>query len=104
MPPPSFAIAVERHDDRVLISVAGEVDYGRVAQLRAVLVDEAQTGPSVVVVDLTEASLVDSMALSVLIQAKRSLESRDGELKIANPSPNVQRTLELAGVSEYLLA
>ena len=105
MEPEQLNIDVAERNGAVVISVAGEVDFGNVARLREALLDGAGDGsvPARVVVDLGAVTFLDSMALSVLIQGKRHIEEAGGMMEMEDPSPRVRRVFELAGVEEYLL-
>ncbi len=88
--------------DTVSVSLTGEIDFGNVAQLRAALIEASGIGFHVVV-DLAGVSFVDSMALGVLVQAKRSVEHDGGRFVVRNSTPPVRRVLSVAGIEQYLL-
>ena len=66
-------LGVESVGTAVVIRLAGELDVYNADQVRAALTGAASAGPSRVVVDLGEVEFMDSTALGVLIEARRSL-------------------------------
>ncbi|CAN5810712.1 hypothetical protein BH23ACT5_BH23ACT5_08280 [soil metagenome] len=97
-----LSIDVVPGEATVAIGLTGEIDFGNVAQMRTALLDASASG-SQVVVDLSGVSFIDSMALGVLVQAKRNLEHNGSRLVVRHPTPAVHRVLTVAGLAEYLL-
>lgn len=91
----------EGNGDGVL-SVAGEIDFGNVAELRTTLARLIKSTTGNVTVDLQEVTFLDSTALGVLVQAKRRLLERSDDLVVVNLHPRVQRIVEISGLREYL--
>ncbi|HTD57948.1 MAG TPA: STAS domain-containing protein, partial [Solirubrobacteraceae bacterium] len=71
----TFGISHSELDKRTsVISVEGELDLSTAPRLKWMLVDALEGGHSLLVVDLTSATFMDSTALGVLIAVKRRLE------------------------------
>lgn len=99
-----LAIDVAVGERDATVTLTGEVDLASAAALRSVLV-EASSGPvEKLVVDMAGVTFIDSMGLSILIQAKHHLEAAGGGLTIVNPSERIRYVLEIAGVGDYLIA
>lgn len=79
----------------IVVSAAGEVNSRARRELSAALLESA-TGDDPVVVDLTDASVVDSTAIGVLLNALRRLTRQDRQLSVVIPPGPVRRSFELA--------
>lgn len=90
--------------DSAQLSVSGELDLSNVNRLRAVLMGLVQADLASVDVDLSEVMFLDSTALGVLIQGKRRFEESGGTLGVGGMSERVRRTLNVAGVDDFLVA
>ena len=55
-----------------------------------------------VVVDLTEATFIDSMTLGVLLGALKRLATVDGRLSIVCPDPHLRRVFEITSLDRVL--
>ena len=78
-----------------VVVVAGELDLYTAPELRERLgrVDEA--GAERVVLDLSQVTLVDSMALGVLLGAKKRLATHAGSLDLVVCKPDIRRIFEI---------
>jgi anti-sigma B factor antagonist len=63
--------------------------------LRARLIATVEAGASVLVIDLSRVTFIDSMALGVLLDGMKRLRARGGVLRIAGPRPDVRRIFEI---------
>jgi anti-sigma B factor antagonist len=99
----TFHIDITTEGGRATVVPVGEVDLGSAAALRGALVEAAGNSDEVVV-DLSRVTFIDSMGLSVLIQAKQRQEVDGSSFTIVNPSDRIRYVLELAGVVDYLSA
>ena len=93
-------LGVESVGTAVVIRLAGELDVYNADQVRAALTGAASAGPSRVVVDLGEVEFMDSTALGVLIEARRSLP--EGALRLASPQLETMRALKVSGLDRHL--
>lgn len=88
----NFSATGEVTGDRVLVTVAGEVDMSTAdAMFRAVTKDDAAAAT----LDLRAVTFFDSAAIHALIQ----LAERYGDRFEVHPSPQVRRVLEISGLS-----
>src|SRR3954447_17233710 len=85
-----------------VISVSGEVDMYSAPELRAAL--DALIGERVtqVVVDLSDASFLDSAGIFILLTAKNQLDAYDGTLRVVCPPGAIHRTLKISGALKAL--
>jgi anti-sigma B factor antagonist len=87
-------VRIERGDGTAKVAVAGEVDLANADRLREALrsaLEEAR----MVLVDLEACTFIDSVGLSVLVEAARGGEGADEVLCIVSPSAAVRRLIEL---------
>jgi anti-anti-sigma factor len=102
--PGAYAIDLKAAAGRNPTVVArGELDIGTSDELRACFDEALATGATVVEVDLSEVSFIDSSTLSVLAGVYRELQARDGRLVLAAASPIVTRVLDITGMSILLM-
>jgi anti-sigma B factor antagonist len=87
----------------VVASAAGEVDISTCGLLREgllrVVTDEQRHG---LVVNLASVTFIDSTGIGVLVGIWRRVRANRGALAVAVPSPQVRRTLEIAGLAKII--
>ncbi|HEX4521605.1 MAG TPA: STAS domain-containing protein [Gaiellaceae bacterium] len=82
-------------DGIATVGVAGEVDLYTAPRLKEALVDTIDGGSRKVLVDLSQATFIDSTTLGVLMGAVKRLRPAGGELAIACNDPNIRRIFEI---------
>jgi anti-sigma B factor antagonist len=93
-----FRIHVEqRVEGRPVVVVAGEADAYAAPELDRCIRECVDGEVEVVVVDLTEATLLDSTALGVLVAAHGRLAKQDIPLKLACTNRLIHRVLTISG-------
>ncbi|HEX4466739.1 MAG TPA: STAS domain-containing protein [Solirubrobacteraceae bacterium] len=96
--PAPFGIGREELDERTsVIAVEGDLDLSTAPQLKFMLADAIEEGHSVLVVDLTETTFMDSTALGVLVGTNRSLAA-DGRIVIVCTRQTVLKIFEFSGM------
>jgi anti-sigma B factor antagonist len=87
------------HDARTsIVSVQGELDLDTAPRLKWMAMDAIETGHNRLVVDLCDATFMDSMTLSVLVTVKRTLGDDDPHLAIVCTRENLLQIFEFAGL------
>ena len=81
--------------DTMLVALEGQVDLHTAPELRDQLVAAIEDGAVNVVVDLSEATFIDSMTLGVLLGAVKRLRPRGGQLRIVCSDPNIRKIFEI---------
>lgn len=81
------------------VAIAGEIDAHTAPAVAAALA-AAEHDP--LIVDLSAVDFVDSSGLRVLLEAHQARKAAGNSLVLAQPSPAVQRVLDVAGVDGYL--
>src|SRR6266536_1535079 len=94
-------LRVQRHDDRAVVHISGEVDLATCPQLRDVLAELVDDGVHHLIVDLEQVSFLDSSGIGVLGVLGR-IREHGGSLRLTAPSPHVRRVLELTGITTLL--
>jgi anti-sigma B factor antagonist len=84
-------------DVTTLVSVGGEADLYTAPDLKNELVSATAAGATTVVVDLTEATFIDSTALGVLVSGLKRLRP-DGDLPLVVPDSPIRRIFEITSL------
>ena len=79
----------------VMLAVYGEADLHSAPELRQRLRAAIEGGATNVVVDLSEAALVDSTSLGVLLGGMKRLREQDGQIQLVVPRPDIRRIFEI---------
>jgi anti-sigma B factor antagonist len=85
-----------------VVVVAGDVDLYSAPRLRDQLAALDDDGVGHVVLDLADVTLLDSMALGVLLGAKRRLGARGGAFEIVVSKPDIRRIFEITMLDRVL--
>ena len=85
-----------------VIRVAGELDLSNVSEIRAMVADQCELRPSVLIFDLRELTYMDSSGLGVLVGAKRRLAANEGEVMILTEQNAVLKALSLSGLDRII--
>ncbi len=85
-------------DGTFVVSLHGEFDLFTAPELSRDFAEVLDRGPRVVVVDLANATFVDSTTLGVLIEARHELVGRGGRMVLTSSSDVLRRVLEQTGI------
>ena len=97
--PPRFDVQIRMQEDGTpVLAIVGELDLAAAPQLRRVIGGLMGSGARTMVVDLSEASFVDSSGMGALLWAEHRMQAAGGALQAVNPQPNVARAFEIAGL------
>lgn len=88
---------VQPDRDRVVVTVAGELDIATVGDLDRVVRDLRAVDWPEIVLDLRDLDLLASAGLAWLLTTVRSARTGGWSLLLVDGSPEVTRTLELTG-------
>ena len=88
--------------DEVTIVLGGELDMCAAPALRDALRRATDTRAAKVVVDLTDATFVDSTGIGALLEASARLRETRGRLRLICTNRNVLRTVEIAGLHRHI--
>ena len=93
-------VTSSRVGDRLVIRVAGEVDFANVDELHAALAD-VPADVAIVALDLTGLDFMDSMALAAILEAEMRAEERGAELRLVCGAA-AHRVIDAAGLDGRL--
>jgi anti-anti-sigma factor len=86
------------------IKLAGEIDFATTDLVRDTIAEalEAHSDASVLEIDLTDVTLVDSTGVGLLVTSHRELADRGIRLIVTNPAKIVERVMKVTGVFDML--
>ena len=84
--------------EEYVVTVVGEVDMYRSPDLDRNLAAIAVRGGRRVVVDLSEASFIDSTVLALLVRELKRLDGDGGKLLLVSSDPRILRAFEITGL------
>ena len=98
-----YEIGDARLGDVPGIAVRGEIDINAIDELDTALDTRIRMSAGAFVVDLMEATFLDSSGLATLMRARGLLGTEDRELVLLCPPGAVRRTFELTGTVELFV-
>jgi anti-sigma B factor antagonist len=101
-PLPMLRIDHERSADTHLIRLVGEMDLGNVDEAREVLQTALDTGNVSIVVDLSELEFIDSIGISMLLEAQAASRKDSNRLGFRGAHAEVAKIMQLTGVDQQL--
>jgi anti-sigma B factor antagonist len=93
---------VERLDDFVVVTLAGELDAYDAPALRESFHGLLESGPAVIVLDLTRVRFLDSTVLGTILGLLRRVREAGGELRVVLPETTARRIFEITGLDAAL--
>ena len=107
--PTSIAMAVDfgLSDQTVdeythVVAVRGDIDLYSAPEFRQRISEVIDEGKTHIVIDLSEASFIDSTTLGVLVGAIKRLRTRGGALAIACQDSGILRVFEITGLDQVV--
>jgi anti-sigma B factor antagonist len=97
-----FRVEVRTEGRAAIVVVRGELDLATSPELEEQLARVWDTGNEQTVIDLRELEFMDSTGLSIIVKAHQRLTGEGRQLSLVRGSQQVQRLLDLTGVSERL--
>ena len=97
-----FRVEVRTEGRASVVVVRGELDLATSPELEDQLRRIWDTGSEQLVIDLRELEFMDSTGLSIIVKAHQRLSDEGRRLSLVRGSQQVQRLLDLTGVSERL--
>jgi len=85
-----------------VFALVGELDIASVDSFETQVATRLNDVASVVALDLSELSFVDATGLSSFVKLERQLRDGHRVLVLRNPRPNVQRALDVTGLTSLL--
>jgi anti-anti-sigma factor len=97
-----FRVEVRSEGRAAIVVVRGELDLATSPELEEELRKVWDAGNEQLVIDLRELEFMDSTGLSIIVKAHQRLSDEGRRLSLVRGSQQVQRLLDLTGVSERL--
>ena len=82
------------------VTVGGELDLHAAPEVKESLLRSIDAGARRLVVDLSDATFIDSTAIGVLVGARKRLDERGGSIHMACTNEHVLSVFEMAGLAE----
>jgi anti-sigma B factor antagonist len=95
-------ITVRRDADRVVVMLDGELDMASAPLLQSTLEGAALATDTTMVLDLQALQFIDSTGLRAILSLRERCRDRAQQFAVTRGSPQVQRLLDITGVSEHL--
>jgi anti-sigma B factor antagonist len=104
MPPAGqFRLDLEHGPDGAMVLVLyGDADLHVAPELRERLTRTIEEGATALVVDLSDVTFVDSMALGVLLGAMKRIRAVGGRLRLVVARPEIRRIFEITLLDQVL--
>lgn len=91
-----FRIDEERpNPNTVVLAIHGDADLHTSGELGDRLGEVIEDGPSALILDLSDATMLDSMAIGVLLRAMKRLRARGGRFRVVAPRSEIRRIFEM---------
>jgi anti-sigma B factor antagonist len=95
--------SIEREPDRVLVvEIIGRIDSDNAVWLTLDVENALAEDRNRVILDLSGVYYMNSAGLRELVQVWKRTQQSGGNLSVVNPSPYVQKLLELVGLDSVL--
>lgn len=94
--------SVEQRGDVTTVRIAGSVDGLTADSLQHVFASEVEAGHYRLVADLGGVDYTSSAGLRVLLGTVKRVRSHGGDLRLADPHPDVLKVLDLSGFARIL--
>jgi anti-sigma B factor antagonist len=88
--------------DRAVLELHGELDLAGAPLLTSEIARAESKAPRTIVLDLEDLQFVDSAGLRVMLAAHQRAVERGTEFAMTPGTPQVQRLLAVAGVTEHM--
>jgi anti-anti-sigma factor len=98
----SLLIDVSRTEDRVVVSLDGELDLASVPLLQREVQNATLDDPGTVVLDLSGLEFIDSTGLRAILTLEQSCTERGAAFALVRGSQQVQRLMNMTRVDEHL--
>jgi anti-sigma B factor antagonist len=81
--------------DVAIVTVFGQADLHTAPELRGSIGEAIDGGATTLVIDLSEATFIDSMTLGVLLGALKQLRPLGGTVSVVCTDPHIRRIFEI---------
>ena len=86
-------------EDSIVIKLQGEVDLYAAPELKDHVNRAIESGKTKLILDLSEATFIDSTTLGILVSGMKRLRPRGGMLAVLCPDPTMARIFDITGLN-----
>ena len=97
-----FCVAPDRREGTVVLRLYGELDLATAPMLRETLSSAMEARPSMVALDLSDLTFVDSTGIHAFVTCSRRAAELSCGFVLCFPRPTVLKTLRLTGVDQLI--
>jgi len=91
-------IIEKREGDICIVKIGGHLDTETYTEMSDKLKPVLESAPKALVLDMSNLEYVSSAGLSVIFNAKKTLESKNGTLIMSNLQPQIKKVFEIVKV------
>ena len=95
-------VKLSRHDGWLVVAISGDFDLDLAADVRRLVMPMLESGNHRVIVDLTDATFMDSTALGLVLGIRERVRSYFGDMRVVADRPSVLRVFEITGLAASL--
>jgi len=85
--------------DLIIIKLEGEVDLYAAPELKDHVNGAIERGKTKLILDLSDATFIDSTTLGILVSGMKRLRPRGGMLAVLCPDPTMARIFDITGLN-----
>lgn len=98
----NISIDIVEKDQKVLVSLNGEIDAYTAPQVREELMQAAENVGIKMIVDLSEVSYMDSTGLGVFVGLFKALKANEGQLCFTGMTDRLKRLFDITGLADVM--
>ncbi len=87
------------HGELMVIKLQGEVDLYAAPDLKEHVNSAIESGKTLLILDLSEATFIDSTTLGILVSGMKRLRPRGGRLAVLCPDPTMAKIFDITGLN-----
>jgi anti-sigma B factor antagonist len=87
------------HGELMVIKLQGEVDLYAAPDLKEHVNSAIEGGKTLLILDLSEATFIDSTTLGILVSGMKRLRPRGGRLAVLCPDPTMAKIFDITGLN-----
>jgi anti-sigma B factor antagonist len=97
----TYYVSSQAVDDRTgVVTASGELDLYAAPELKERLTRSIDHGRTRLVIDMSEATFIDSTAIGVLVGGLRRVQERAGSLDLVCTHKDILRVLDIVGLDQ----
>ena len=95
-----LSLSTRAQGDHMVLAVGGEIDVYTAPQLRQRLIELADEGKSLIVVDMEQVDFLDSTGLGVLVGGLKRARAQDGLLNLVCTQERILKIFRITGLEK----